>query len=214
MSAFLLGDFIFIAAWAVLFIFSPKTRRVQLFGSLLLIPFGFLDFFFRPDYWNPPLLIKAIEPFSVETAIYCFGAGGIAAVVGSCFVKSGKSLRLDWFKVISFLIIAFALFAILKIATSLNAMNLLNFSFLLIWIVVLAQKFVRFWRSIGSGLLLALFTVVAVNIGLLFFPGFVARYWNVSQNWPLFLNTPTEEIFFAGILGSLWALLPASLLRD
>jgi hypothetical protein len=49
MSAFLLGDIIFALAWILLFVFCKKTRKLQLFGSLLLLPFGFLDIWFRMD---------------------------------------------------------------------------------------------------------------------------------------------------------------------
>lgn len=67
--------------------------------------------------------------------------------------------------------------------------------------------------SIIPALVFAIFTIVAVNMGLLFYPEFVNEYWHLEKLWPTFANTPTEEIFFAGILAALWTLLPKYLLN-
>ncbi len=215
MSAFLLGDIIFIFAWIVLFLVSPKTRKLQLFGSLLLIPFGFLDICFRPDYCHPPLLIKAIEPLSIETLIYCFGAGGIAAVFGSLFIKKKFDLsKIILSRLAVFLIIGFGIYFVLEFMTKVNAMNCLNYSFLIIWGFLLIVNIKENWKSIGCALLFSIFTIIAINIGLLFYPDFVSEYWNLDANWPLFLNTPSEEIFFAGIMAALWVLLPKYLIQN
>jgi hypothetical protein len=208
MTAFLFGDIIFISVWVLLFVLSPKTRKLQLLGSLFLVPFGFTDIFFRPDYWNPPLLIKVIEPLSIETPLYCFSAGGIAAAVAGIFTKTYGLSKMRWQNTLLFFISGFFLFGFFTFFTSLNAMNSLNFSFLIIWLVAIIFHSNDIFKSFGTGLAFAILTIIAVNIGLLFFPGFVSDYWNLSKNWPLFLDTPTEEIFFAGILGALWTLLP------
>jgi len=208
MTAFQFGDIIFLAVWTAFFLIFPKTRKLQLFGSLLLIPFGLLDVWFRPEYWNPPLLIKVIEPFSIETPIYCFCAGGIAAVIGSFFVANNHEFKLCWRNIFLFLAVGFFLFAFFKSLTNLNAMNCLNFSFLIVWVFLVFFKVKNGWRSIASAVIFGVFTIGAVSLGLIFFPNFVSDYWNLSKNWPLFLNTPTEEIFFAGVLGALWAILP------
>jgi len=214
MTAFLFGDIVFILAWIVLYIFFPKTRKLQLFGSLLLVPFGFLDYFFRPDYWNPPLLISAIEPFSAETLIYCFGAGGIAAVVGEKIAGLTGGGKIKVKNLLIVLICGFGLFAFFNSMTELNAMNCLNFSFLVIFLVVGIRNTKFIARSLCSGAVLAIFTIIAINLGLIFFNDFVSNYWNIGANWPLFLNTSLEEILFAGVLGALWSLLPSIILED
>jgi len=219
MSAYLLGDIIFIAVWVVLYFVRPKSRNLQLFGSFLLLPFTILDVWFRPDYWHPPLLIKAIEPLSLETAIYCFTAGGIAIIFGNLFFKNNNSFKISWLKTIIFLIVAFGLYAIFhrfRFAfhpQTVSAMNNLNFSFLIIWGALLIVNFKKEWKSILPALLFATFTILAINFGAIFYPDFVAQYWNLPKLWPTFFNTPTEEIFFAGVLGALWAILPANLLK-
>jgi hypothetical protein len=215
MSAFLLGDIIFALAWILLFIFSKKTRKLQLFGSLLLVPFGFLDIWFRQNYWHPPVLIHAIEPLSIETLIYCFSAGGIASVFGGLFLKDNlKVKKVDINKLLLFFVISFGFYAIFQWIIKVNSMNALNFSFLLIWLAILIRDIRKYWLSVVPGLIVAVFTILAVNIGLYFYPNFVADYWNLNHMWPLFLRTPLEEIFFAAVLASLWTLLPSYLKKN
>lgn len=213
MSAYLLGNLIFIAAWVACYIVRPKTRKLQLFGSFLLLPFAVLDIWFRPNYWHPPLLIKAIEPLSLETALYCFAAGGIAAVFGSYFVKVSQNWHISWRKIFIFVIGGLLLFDIFRVSFGLSAMNDLNFAFLIIWLALLIAGPKINYKSIFPGLIFAVFTIGAINLANLFYPGFVAQYWNLDKLWPTFLGTPTEEIFFAGILGALWTLLPKYLLK-
>lgn len=213
MSAYLLGNIIFTAAWAVLYFAKPKSRRLQLFGSFLLLPFAVLDFWFRQGYWHPPLLIKAIKPLSIETAIYCFAAGGIAIVFGNLFSKKIGNFRISWPKIIMFFVVIFGLYTIFQKFGLSSAMNNLNFSFLIIWGILLFSDSKKNWLSILPGILFAGFTILAINIALIFYPNFVAQFWNLPKLWPTFLNTPAEEIFFAGILGALWTILPMNLLK-
>ena len=216
MTAYLLGNFIFIIAWVVLYFVRPKTRKLQIFGSLLLLPFALLDIWFRPNYWHPPLLIRAIEPLSIETFLYCFTAGGIAIVFGDIFLKKARNFEIKWPKIIYFLIAGFALYFIVRVIFALPEMNNLNLSFLLIWLVLIGWDYKNIktnYKSIFPGLIFAAFTIVAINLGAAFYPGFVEKYWNLQNMWPLFLNTPSEEIFFAGILGALWAILPQYLIK-
>jgi hypothetical protein len=214
MTAYLLGNIIFIIFWLIIFIIRPKTRNLQIFGSLLLLPFAVLDIWFRPEYWQPPLLIKSIEPLSLETVIYCFTAGGIAMAFGSFFQKSKISWRkLDWRKIFIFFIISFGIYDIFRIIFNYPAMNDLNFSFLIIFITLLVKDWKENIKSLIPAIIFSVFTIAAINIALIFFPNFVSEYWNLPKLWPLFLNTPTEEIFFVGVLASLWTLLPQYLIK-
>lgn len=207
MTAYHIGNIIFGIMWLLLYIIRPKTRKLQIWGSILLLPFGVLDIWFRPEYWNPPLLIKSIEPLSLETFLYCFTAGGIAAVFGAVILKN-KFSQFNIKKIILFWLIASALFALFQGFKISSAMNNLNYSFLIIWIILFARNIKENYKSFCTAILFAGFTIIAINIGLVFFPNFVAEYWHLDKLWPTFLRTPTEEIFFAGILGALWTLLP------
>lgn len=207
MSAYLLGNIIFTLVWLVLWFAFRSKRKIQLAGSLLLLPFAVLDIWFRPNYWHPPLLIKAIEPLSIETAIYCFTAGGIAAAIGSLMLKTNAGKKINWKNIFYFLIFAFGLFAFFTLSNFSNAMNNLNFAFLLI-LIFLSFVDLKNIKSYQSAVVLAFFTIAAINLALLFFPDFVRAYWSLPKLWPTFLNTPTEEILFAAMLGALWSVLP------
>ena len=199
-----------------MYLLKPKTRKLQLFGSLLLLPFGLLDIWFRPNYWNPPLLIKAIEPLSLETFLFCFAAGGIAIVFGSFFIKNKdfKMQLISYKKLMLFFSLGFGIYALFDIFTDFAEMNNLNYSFLIIWIFLLVLNLKENWKSLIPALIFAIFTIIAVNLGLIFYPSFVAQYWNLKRMWPLFMNTPLEEVFFGGILTALWILLPKYLYKN
>ncbi|MCX6810439.1 MAG: hypothetical protein NTY30_01725 [Candidatus Berkelbacteria bacterium] len=214
MSAYLLGNLMFIVVWVVLFLKFPKTKKLQLFGSVLLLPFAVLDFWFRPNYWHPPLLIHQIEPLSLETAVYCFVAGGIVIVVGSWISKTKDQFKINWKNLIYFLVISFGFYAIFQSFLVSNAMNNLNFSFLTIWLVLLLTNPKENIKSLIPAAIFAIFTIVAINFALIFYPNFVVQYWNLPKLWRTFLWTPTEEIFFAGILAALWSVLPKYLTHE
>jgi hypothetical protein len=212
MSEYCFGILIFICGWLVLFFARPASRRLQLQGSCWLLPFALLDIWFRPDYWHPPLLIKAIEPLSLETTVYCFTAGGIAIVFGGLFFKPARKFQVHTIRVILFITISLALFGILQALHYSSAMNNLNFPFLAIWIFLLVRDFKQNIKSMIPALLFAVFTIAAIRAGSIFYPGFVQQYWNLPKLWPLFLGAPAEEIVFAFSLGALWSLLPRYLL--
>lgn len=212
MSEYCFGILIFICGWLVLFFARPTTRRLQILGSYWLLPFAVLDIWFRPDYWRPPLLIKAIEPLSLETAFYCFTAGGIAIVFGSLFMKPAQKFQVQTIRVLNFIAISLVLFGILQSLQYFSAMNNLNVPFLSIWIFLLILDFKRNIKSLIPGLLFAVFTIGAIRLGSVFYPGFVEQYWNLPKLWPLLLGAPAEEILFAFCLGALWSLLPKYLL--
>jgi len=209
MSAYLIGNIIFAVVWISFFFIFPisQKRKMQIVGSLTLLPFALLDIWFQPDYWHPPILIKAIEPLSLETVIYCFTAGGIVAAVGSFFI-SNKMTEIKWSKVLDFFIFSLGLFAIFTLGKISNAMNNLNFAFLIIFIFIFLVKPRQNYKAIYPAIIFAAFTILAINLARLFYPNFVEEYWNLSNLWPTFLNTPTEEIFFAAVLGALWSVLP------
>ncbi len=215
MSAWLFGIIIFAILWMALYFLNKSTRKLQIFGGLLLLPFAILDIWLRPNYWNPPLLIKVIEPLSIESPLYCFLAGGIVAVFGSWFIKQDfKFKNFNIIKTLLFFIIGFLFCYLFSLFTNFPTLNNLNFSFLIIWFFLFVLDVKENWRSLIPGLIFAGFTILAVNLGLLFYPGFVAQYWNLEKLWPLFLRTPVEEILFAGVLGALWTLFPKYLTEE
>jgi len=54
----------------------------MVWASLFTTPFGLTEPLFVPEYWLPPSLFNLAERtgFDIESLIFCFGIGGIAAV--------------------------------------------------------------------------------------------------------------------------------------
>jgi hypothetical protein len=73
--------------WLLLFAILPKQRRVLWKTSLWTMPFGLTEVLFVPEYWDPPKVFERIIPqgFDVESLIFAFGIGGVAAVLYNVF---------------------------------------------------------------------------------------------------------------------------------
>lgn len=73
----------FFIPWVIIYIAFPAHRRAMLWASLFTTPFGLSEPLFVPEYWSPPSLFNLAlrTGFDIESLIFCFGIGGIAAVL-------------------------------------------------------------------------------------------------------------------------------------
>lgn len=69
--------------WGLLYLAFPQHRRAMLWASVLTAPFGLTEPIFVPEYWSPPSLFDLAlrTGFDIESLIYCFGIGGVMAVL-------------------------------------------------------------------------------------------------------------------------------------
>src|SRR3989344_3272993 len=74
---------IFLLIWIVIFIFVKGSRKEMFLASILTAPFGLTEPLFVLEYWSPPSLFNlALKTgFDIESLIWCFAVGGIAAVL-------------------------------------------------------------------------------------------------------------------------------------
>jgi hypothetical protein len=81
---------------AFLYLMFPAHRRAMRWASLFTMPFGLTEPLFVPEYWNPPSLFDLAQRtgFDVESLIFCFGIGGVAAVLHDV-VTLRSSLAVD-----------------------------------------------------------------------------------------------------------------------
>jgi hypothetical protein len=72
----------FLVPWALLFGLCPGYRQAMWWASLLTLPFGLSEPLFLDRYWEPPSLFDLAQcaHFDLESFIFCFGIGGVAAV--------------------------------------------------------------------------------------------------------------------------------------
>ena len=73
----------FLIPWLVIYILFPQHRKAMLWASVFTMPFGLTEPLFVPEYWRPPSLfdLALTTGFDIESLIFCFGIGGIAAVL-------------------------------------------------------------------------------------------------------------------------------------
>ncbi len=73
----------FLVPWALLYWRFPAHRRAMRWSSLFTAPFGLTEPLFVPRYWDPPSLFDLAQRtrFDLESLIFCFGIGGVAAVL-------------------------------------------------------------------------------------------------------------------------------------
>ena len=69
--------------WVIACIGFPARRRVIIWAGLFTTPFGLTAPLFVSDDWNPPSLfdLAGRSGFDIESLIFCFGIGGIGAVL-------------------------------------------------------------------------------------------------------------------------------------
>ena len=81
--AWLIWSSAFLVPWAMLYACFPRYRRVMIWTSVFTAPFGLTEPLFVPEYWNPPSLFDLAQRtgFDIESLIFCFGIGGVGAVL-------------------------------------------------------------------------------------------------------------------------------------
>jgi hypothetical protein len=83
----------FLAPWLAAYAAFPRHRKAMWWASLFTTPFGLTEPLFVPEYWNPPSLFDLARTtgFDIESLIFCFGIGGIGAVLYN--LLTGRGLR-------------------------------------------------------------------------------------------------------------------------
>ncbi len=116
--AYITGCLILLLFWLFLFLKRKDLRREMIWASLLGLPFGAIEFFFVPYYWNPESLFDLMRKFGfgIEGFIYTFSIAGIAAV-GYEFLENRKLKKITGDKKLHLIpfILSIAVFLILKI---------------------------------------------------------------------------------------------------
>lgn len=212
--AFSLGLFFI---WLVIFL-SLKNREgkkemllVSLWTSLL----GLTEPLFVPEYWNPPSLFNLAQKtgFDIESIIFSFAVGGIAAVIYETTFKTRhaavplkeklKSIhKLHYF----FLSLSPLVFLLLWIFTEINPIySAIAAMFVGAMGAVVCRKDLARKVLAGGILFSGLYFIFFVSFNWAF-PGYIARVWNLDAiSGILISGVPLEELLFAFTLGMLWS---------
>ncbi|MHA2219528.1 MAG: lycopene cyclase domain-containing protein [Candidatus Hodarchaeales archaeon] len=100
MNPYLFGCIVLMVFWLITFIILKKkqmSRDLHEFkwASLACSMLGITEPLFVPEYWNPPSIIKFYR-WDLESFIFCFAVGGIAAVITELPTVKKSILELDY----------------------------------------------------------------------------------------------------------------------
>lgn len=204
----------FLLPWVVLYLMFPSHRRAMWWASLFTTPFGLTEPLFVPDYWNPPSLFDLAQRtgFDIESLIFCFGIGGVAAVLYNVVTRRNpiafgpverRAFRHRHHRVA--LATPFVVFALLyplpwnPIYPGIAAMAAGAVATMLCRPDLLSKS----W--IGGSLFLVYYILFLTGLEWSA-PGYVQRVWNLNAlSGVVVFHMPLEELLFAVTFGLYWS---------
>jgi len=210
----LIWSSLFLIPWGFLYFFFPLHRKAMWWVSVFTTPFGLTEPIFVPEYWAPPSLfdLAVRTGFDIESLVFCFGIGGVGAVLynvltGSHFGEvSDADRRMPLHRhhrlAIAAPFIAFPVLYFLPwnpIYPALMAMITGSIA------TMLCRPDLKWKTWIGGFLFTGYYWIFVEGLEILS-PGYVQRVWNLADlSGVLLLATPLEELVFAFTFGMYWA---------
>lgn len=204
----------FLLPWTALYLAFPAHRRTMRWASLFTAPFGLTEPLFVPDYWNPPSLFDLAQRtgFDIESLIFTFAIGGVAAVFYSVLTRRGtqpipphemrKPLHRHHYKALAAPFIAFPLLYFLPwnpihagtVAMAIGAAA-----------TVACRPDLKTKTWVGGLLFLVYYAVFLLGLEWTA-PGYIARTWNLAVlSGVLVFGMPLEELLWAVAFGMYWS---------
>lgn len=212
--AWLVWSAAFLVPWLALYLAFPRHRRTMLLASIFTTPFGLTEPLFVPEYWNPPSLFDLAQRtgFDIESLIFCFGIGGVGAVLVNVLTRRvvaplpeeerhhSRHRFHRWVVASPFLVfVALLPLPFNPIYPAIAAMFV--GAGLTVWCRLDLARSV----AMGAAVFLVYYTVFLGGLELTA-PGYVGRVWNLDALSGLRLGlAPVEELLFAIGFGGYWA---------
>ncbi len=204
----------FLVPWLLAYAAFPRHRKAMVWASLFTLPFGLTEPLFVPAYWAPPSLfdLAATTGFDIESFIFCFGIGGIGAVLFNILTGRELSLlpsaerttthhRLHYWA----LAVPFVSFPILylfpwnPIYPAILAMALGAGA------TVLCRPDLAPKVALGAFLFVAYYVIFLLGLEWTA-PGYIGRVWNLEALSGIAIaGLPIEELLFAAAFGAYWS---------
>lgn len=204
----------FLVPWLALYLARPAFRRPMLKVSAATSLLGLSEPLFVPEYWNPPSLFELARRtgFDLESLIFCFAIGGIAAVLYDALAghrlqpvphaeRHSRRHRLHRLALAAPLLAFAPLYAlpwnpiyagIVALAIG-GAAN------------VLCRPDLARRTLLGGGLFLALYALFVLLLDRSA-PGYIEAVWNLpALSGVRLAGIPLEELAFGFAFGMYWA---------
>ncbi len=204
----------FLIPWLAAYTAFPVHRKAMLWASLFTTPFGLSEPLFVPEYWSPPSLFDLARQtgFDIESLIFCFGIGGIGAVLYNLLTglrrghmpggerQSPQHWLHHWALVAPFIAFPFLyLFRWNPIYPSIIAMGLGAIATMACRPDLIGKT----W--IGSVLFVGYYALFLFGLDWTA-PGYISRVWNLDAlSGRSAAGIPIEELLFAAAFGAYWA---------
>lgn len=204
----------FLIPWIGVYVAFPAHRRAMLWASLFTTPLGLTEPVFVPEYWSPPSLfdLALTTGFDIESLIFCFGIGGIGAVLYNLLTRQVphrvsteekiKPLHRHHYKALAAPLVAFLIVYWLPwnpIYPGIVAM------FVGAIANVLCRPDLKSKTWIGGLLFLGYYIIFLTGLELTA-PGYIDRVWNLDAlSGVNIFYMPVEELLFAIAFGMYWS---------
>ncbi len=204
----------FLAPWLMIFVIFPSHRKTMVWASLFTTPFGLTEPLFVPEYWNPPSLFDLASKtgFDIESLIFCFGIGGIGAVLYNVLTRQSRQVSIGseryqsrhrfHFWALSAPFLSFPVlyaFPWNPIYPSIAAMTIGTVT------TMLCRPDLMRKTWIGGILFLAYYVVFLLGLEVIS-PGYIARVWVLEAlSGVSIVGMPIEELLFAITFGAYWS---------
>ena len=181
----------------------------MLWASFWGMPFGFVDFFLVPTYWNPDSLFGFIKKYGVgiESFIFLFVMAGIASVIYE-FLRKKKPVKLvcggrSHFWLLFFIPLAYAAMSISFPSKAIYNLMIVGAA----GAIVTAYLRRDLWKQIFASAFIFSFLYLGIFVLInLIFKGLVEHFYNLKNTWGiLVLGIPLEEIGVAFFVGAFWS---------
>ncbi len=215
LNPWLTFSLLFFAVWIIVWSAKKNLRKEMLWSSLIAAPFGLTEPLFVPEYWSPPSLFDLAmrTGFDIESIIFCFSIGGIAAVLYELLFKRyhvKMTTAQQYCSHHRYHLLALAsgplVFIVLALFTEWNHIYCAAIALFVgaasasVCRPDLKKKIIA-----GGFLFLGLYTVFFILLTQLY-PGIVEQVWNLDAlSGLLFLGIPLEEFMFAFTFGMYWS---------
>ena len=204
----------FLLPWLLIYALVPSQRRIMWRVSLFTAIFGLTEPLFVPEYWSPPSLFNLAmrTGFDIESLIFCFGIGGVGAVLynlvtGARLVSVADNERHGALH-------RYHKLALLSPFLVFPPLYFLNWNPIYPAIVamlvggvatVLCRPDLKHTTWLGSVLFVAYYWLFLKGLEWLS-PGYIERVWNLGAlSGVHVIGVPLEELLFAAGFGLYWA---------